>query len=137
MHDSRIQDGKRYNIQNAVLHPKFINLTIYDDYDMALITVTHKIRFGTNVKPICMPTPIEEFSGRSGIVAGWGALREGEMTPGVALQEVRIKVKNNDECREELRRIATFNDESMICGYESHKDACQVNRNFHLSLTEK
>lgn len=126
MHDSRTQDGTKYNIENAVLHPKFINLTIYDDYDMALITLTNKIRFGTNVKPICLPTPIADFTGRTGTVAGWGALREGEASVGMALQEVKIRVKNNEQCRVDLKRIAKFNDESMICGYEHNKDACQV-----------
>jgi Trypsin len=126
MHDSRTQDGAKYNIANAVLHPKFINLTIYDDYDMALITTTNKIRFGQNVKPICLPTPVEEFSDQTGIVAGWGALKEGVSTFGMGLQEVRIKVKRNEDCKRDLQKIAAFNDESMICGYENHKDACQV-----------
>jgi hypothetical protein len=59
-------------------------------------------------------------------IAGWGALKEGVSTNGMGLQEVRIKVKRNDVCREDLEKIAAFNEESMICGYENHKDACQV-----------
>ena len=126
MHDSRKQDGDQYGIFDAKLHPKFKNLSIYDDYDMAIITVNKKIQFNRNVKPICLPTPGESFSGRYGIVAGWGALQEGVPNYGIALQEVKIKVKPNKECKIDLRRIAKFNDESMICGFETNKDACQV-----------
>lgn len=126
MHDSKIQDGARYNIANAVLHPKFVNLTIYDDYDLALITVNKKIEFGRNVRPICLPSAIQEFSDHTAIVAGWGARREGSHSLGMGLQEVKIKVKRNEECSRDLKKILTFNDESMICGYEYHKDACQV-----------
>jgi hypothetical protein len=61
-----------------------------------------------------------------GIVAGWGALEEGVPNFGVKLQEVKIKVKPNEQCRADLRQIAAFNEESMICGYEANKDACQV-----------
>lgn len=71
MHDQRAQDGVAYNVAHYELHPKFINLSFYDDYDMALITVGRRIRFGPTVKPICLPTPRDDFTGRSGIVAGW------------------------------------------------------------------
>lgn len=65
------KDGAVYNIAHAILHPKFKNHTIYDDYDMAMIAVTKRIRFGHYVRPICLPEPYEDFSGQAGIVAGW------------------------------------------------------------------
>lgn len=128
MHDSELEDGTRYGTVDAKLHPKFLNLTIYDDYDMAIITLDRQIQFNKNVRPICLPSPTDVFVGQSGIVAGWGALEEGVPNGGIKLQEVRIRVKSNEECRHDLRKIADFNDESMICGYEVNKDACQVRR---------
>lgn len=42
------------------------------------------------------------------------------------LQELRIRVKPNPECARDVKRLVNFNPESMICGYEYNKDACQV-----------
>jgi hypothetical protein len=66
MHDSSAMDGEKYGIAEAKLHPKFTNLSIYDDYDMAIITLNRKIQFNKNVKPICLPSANEVFSGRYG-----------------------------------------------------------------------
>lgn len=71
MHDQRIKDGTMYNVGHVELHPRFENHSIYDDYDMALVTVTRKIRFSPTVKPICLTSPNTDYTGRSGIVAGW------------------------------------------------------------------
>lgn len=48
----------------------------------------------------------------------------------ILLQEARIKVKRNDECRRQTSRLLRFNTDSMICGYEYSKDACQVRLKF-------
>lgn len=50
------------------------------------------------------------------------------------LQELRIRVKPNPECARDVKRLVTFNPESMICGYEYNKDACQVSFRYHLSV---
>lgn len=71
MHDQRIKDGTIYNVASAMLHPKFTNHTVYDDYDMAMVALTRKIRFTRTVKPICLPKPNDDFTGKSGVVAGW------------------------------------------------------------------
>jgi secreted trypsin-like serine protease len=42
------------------------------------------------------------------------------------LQEVKIRVKNLEECSVATRRILKFNPVSMICGHEFKQDACQV-----------
>lgn len=52
--------------------------------------------------------------------------KEGMMAS--VLMETRIKVKPNKECELETVRLVDFNDESMICGYEHHTDACQVSK---------
>lgn len=71
MHNQELKDGDVYHVAHVELHPKFTNLTVYDDYDMALVTVKQRIRFGANVNPICLPSPFADFTGRKGIVAGW------------------------------------------------------------------
>lgn len=42
------------------------------------------------------------------------------------LQETRIQIKRNEDCRRDTKRLVQFNPASMICGYEYSKDACQV-----------
>lgn len=71
MHDQFKRDGTIYPVGHVALHPRFKNHTIYDDFDMALVTVRKKIRFSRTVKPICLPNPNADYTGRSGIVAGW------------------------------------------------------------------
>lgn len=41
------------------------------------------------------------------------------------LQEARIRVRPNEECRVQTARLVRFNTDSMLCGYEFSKDACQ------------
>ena len=71
MHDQRIKDGTVYNVKHYELHPQFKNLTIYDDHDMALVTVVGRIRFSRTVKPICLTSPNSDYTGSYAIVAGW------------------------------------------------------------------
>lgn len=71
MHNQLQKDGEAYHVAHVELHPKFRNLTVYDDYDIALVTVKKKIKFGVNVRPICLPSPHDDFTDRTGIVAGW------------------------------------------------------------------
>lgn len=73
MHDRRAKDGTIHTVANVALHPKFKNHSVYDDYDMALVTVQQRIQFGRTVKPICLTKVNGDYTGRSGIVAGWYA----------------------------------------------------------------
>lgn len=51
---------------------------------------------------------------------------EKEALMATVLMETKIRVKPNKECATEVARLLTFNEESMICGYEFSHDACQV-----------
>lgn len=70
MHDTNAQDGEKYTVQHYELHPYFTNYTVYDDYDMSLITLTQTIQFSWKVHPICLTTPIDDYTGRNVIVSG-------------------------------------------------------------------
>lgn len=64
-------EGYRYNTMEYVLHPKFINETKHDDYDMAIAVVDREIHFNRHVVPICLPFPIENVDNKFLTVAGW------------------------------------------------------------------
>lgn len=66
MHDQRIIDGTIFRVNHFMLHPMFMNHTVYDDYDMALITVSGRIRFTRTIKPICLPAVFDDFTGQTG-----------------------------------------------------------------------
>lgn len=70
MHDQILQDGSRYYVQHYVLHPNFRNYSVYDDYDMAMVTVLGKIQFSHVVRPICISKPGENFVGEMVTVSG-------------------------------------------------------------------
>jgi Trypsin len=71
MHSEIDMDGIVYNTKHYELHPKFINLSFYDDYDIALVTLAEKIQFSKTIKPICLPAPGDDFTGQAATVAGW------------------------------------------------------------------
>ena len=71
MHDQEKQDGIAYHNLESELHPKFINHSIYDDYDIAVITLVERIEFSSKIRTICLPQPNAEYPGRYAIVAGW------------------------------------------------------------------
>lgn len=71
MHDSIKKDGTIYFPSHAELHPKFVNHTVYDDYDIAMITLSRKIRFGSTVRPICLPAANTEYIGQYALISGW------------------------------------------------------------------
>jgi hypothetical protein len=70
MHSQLQQDGDRYYLEHFALHPNFRNYTVYDDFDMAIVTVRGRIRFNRNVKPICLTMPNTDYTGKKMIVAG-------------------------------------------------------------------
>jgi hypothetical protein len=67
MHDSQLQDGIPYKIADYQLHPKFTNYSIYDDYDMAIVAVDRSIVFSENIKPVCLPSPSDDFTGQMAV----------------------------------------------------------------------
>lgn len=70
--------NSRYHIADIELHPRWVNSSTFDDFDMALITLDRPIEFNERVRPICLPEVNGEvpFYGQRVIVAGWGRVSE-------------------------------------------------------------
>lgn len=127
MHDQRIKDGVVYGVEHIMLHPKFTNYSVYDDYDIALVTVQGRIKFTRNIRPICLTTPHNNYIGMKLTVAGWGRLSDDiNAAMGAVLQETRVRVKGPEECTIEVAKLVRYNDKSMICAHEKLTDACNV-----------
>lgn len=71
MHSKKKLDGVRYKTQSYALHPNFANNSLFDDYDIAIVTVDRKIAFNTNIRPICLTNVGDDFTGKMVTVAGW------------------------------------------------------------------
>jgi hypothetical protein len=52
-------------------HPQFSNESMYDDYDISIVTVTESIVFNEITKTICLPSVNDDFTGKVVTVAGW------------------------------------------------------------------
>lgn len=51
-----LNTGSDITFQNVFIHPLFEPSPLYDDYDMAILELTHPIPiFSNNVVPICVP----------------------------------------------------------------------------------
>ena len=58
---SDLDTGFDITFQNVFIHPLYESLPNYDDYDMAILELTHTIpMFSNSVIPICVPW-ISEF----------------------------------------------------------------------------
>lgn len=62
MHNQHIKDGDSYEVGQLDLHPKFINHTVYDDYDIAIVTLRTHILFSERVNPICLPDSCMKYN---------------------------------------------------------------------------
>ena len=125
MHEVSFNSGESFKTDNFVFHPQFKNGSLYDDYDMSIVTVDRPMTFSANVKTICLPSISDDFAGMKVTVAGWGRLSENGDSAN-SLMETKVKLKTQNECDEMTRNLITFNPDSMICAYEFKTDACQV-----------
>lgn len=100
---------------------------MYDNYDVAIVQVNHQIEFSDTIRPICLPVPNDDFSGKRATVAGWGRLNEGsDAHMAKSLQEARIWIKTVAECTKMTEKMLVYDPDSMVCGHEINTDACQV-----------
>ena len=48
--------------------------------DIAILTVSSPLNWNSNVAPLCLP-PAIDYTGRTAVVAGWGATSSGKLQP--------------------------------------------------------
>lgn len=61
-------------VKRVVRHRSFDGRTLYND--VALLTLDSPVQYTQTVRPICLPNSADNFGGRTGVVIGWGSLRE-------------------------------------------------------------
>ncbi|EFN86241.1 proclotting enzyme [Harpegnathos saltator] len=109
-------------IQRVVRHRGFNAQTLYND--VALLTMNEPVEFTEQIRPICLPSGSQLYSGKTATVIGWGSLREGGVQPAV-LQEVSIPVWSNSECKLKYGIAAPGGIvDSFLCAGQAAKDSC-------------
>lgn len=127
MHDSVLKDGVRYDVEHYEIHPKFVNFSVYDDYDLAMVTLQGRIQFNRNIKPICLITLYDDYTGLLVRVSGWGKLGDSQNAGlGTQLQETKVRMKPTHNCTVATSRIVKFNPASMVCAHSPGTDACKL-----------
>lgn len=124
MHDLRLRDGVRYNVNDVILHPKFESLEQYDLVDVAVIVTNRPIQFGATVLPVCLPLSTDQtYVGRRTTVAGWGRLSDDGPAADL-LQAARVIVMSTAECMK-TPMGGLLDPEVMLCAYARSVDSCQ------------
>lgn len=124
MHNMKLRDGVRYNIDAVELHPDFQPLAHYDLVDVAVIFTSRRMRFGHRILPVCLPlSTTETYTGRRATVAGWGRLSADGPTS-ERLQAGRVIVLSADECSRTTMGVL-LEPQVMLCAYARSVDSCQ------------
>ncbi|XP_031831789.1 proclotting enzyme [Nomia melanderi] len=109
-------------VKRVVRHRGFNLRTLYND--VALLTLSEPVPFTEQIRPICLPSGSQLYSGKTATVIGWGSLRESGPQPAI-LQEVSIPIWTNSECKSKYGAAAPGGIvDSFLCAGRVAKDSC-------------
>ncbi|XP_032973550.1 ovochymase-1 [Rhinolophus ferrumequinum] len=119
------KDKQEQNIpvSKIIIHPEYSRLG-YMSSDIALLYLKHKVKFGTDIQPICLPQRDDKFEDGSVCMAsGWGKISETSEYSNV-LQEVELPVMDGRACNTVLWGMNLLPPgRTMLCA--SFPDGCQ------------
>ncbi|KAG5680329.1 hypothetical protein PVAND_009841 [Polypedilum vanderplanki] len=118
-----------FGVRQINVHPYFKFTPQADRFDVAVLTLERPVHYMPHIAPICLPEKNEEFLGKYGWAAGWGALSPGSRLRPKTLQAVDVPVIDNRVC-ERWHRSNGINvviyPEMLCAGYRNgRKDSCQ------------
>ncbi|KAL1484081.1 hypothetical protein MTO96_012070 [Rhipicephalus appendiculatus] len=70
--------AKILRVTKMISHPKYDNHRFIND--IAVLVVDRPFEYGSNTRPICIPTAPMNIMNMETIVAGWGLLQEGDVS---------------------------------------------------------
>ncbi|XP_037902413.1 uncharacterized protein LOC119646134 isoform X2 [Hermetia illucens] len=118
-----------FGVRRIDVHPFFKFTPQADRFDISVLTLERPVHFMPHIAPICLPEKNEDFLGKFGWAAGWGALNPGSRLRPKTLQAVDVPVVENRVC-ERWHRSNGINvviyPEMLCAGYRNGgKDSCQ------------
>ncbi|XP_037049472.1 uncharacterized protein LOC119083777 isoform X4 [Bradysia coprophila] len=118
-----------FGVRKIDVHPYFKFTPQADRFDVSVLTLERPVHYMPHIAPICLPEKNEDFLGKFGWAAGWGALNPGSRLRPKTLQAVDVPVIENRIC-ERWHRANGINvviyPEMLCAGYRGGgKDSCQ------------
>ncbi|GAB0088366.1 uncharacterized protein DMENIID0001_027700 [Sergentomyia squamirostris] len=118
-----------FGVRRIDVHPYFKFTPQADRYDVSVLALERPVHYMPHIAPICLPEKNEDFLGKFGWAAGWGALNPGSRLRPKTLQAVDVPVIDNRVC-ERWHRSNGINvviyPEMLCAGYRGGgKDSCQ------------
>ncbi|XP_068148634.1 venom protease [Drosophila tropicalis] len=118
LNETRARD---FRINNMVTHIDYDPLTFSND--IGLIRIERATLFNTYIWPVCMPPLNEDWSGRNGIVTGWGTQKFGGPHSST-LMEVSLPIWKQTDCKAVM--VERIQDSVLCAGQpEGGQDSCQ------------
>ncbi|XP_013118851.2 uncharacterized protein LOC106095942 isoform X2 [Stomoxys calcitrans] len=118
-----------FGVRRIDVHPYFKFTPQADRFDVSVLTLERAVHFMPHIAPICLPEKNEDFLGKFGWAAGWGALNPGSRLRPKTLQAVDVPVIENRICERWHRQNGinvVIYPEMMCAGYRNGgKDSCQ------------
>ncbi|XP_054156516.1 uncharacterized protein LOC128954924 isoform X2 [Oppia nitens] len=116
------------HITHVIVHKDYVDKGFIND--IALLRLNEPINYSKHVRPVCMPTELDDESKwhrQLCTTVGWGKLFEhGRIFPDT-LQEVKLPVISTEECRKRTLFLPLYKiTDNMFCaGYDrGGRDAC-------------
>ncbi|XP_065787000.1 ovochymase-1 [Muntiacus reevesi] len=123
------KDKEEQNIpvSKIIIHPEYNRLG-YMSFNIALLYLKLKVKFGTTVQPICIPHRGDKFEeGILCMASGWGKTSETSEYSNI-LQEVEVPIMDDRTCGTLLRgmNLPPLGRDVLCAGFpDGAKDACQ------------
>ncbi|KAI5711946.1 hypothetical protein M8J75_004486 [Diaphorina citri] len=112
-------------VKRAIRHPDF-SLSNFNN-DIALLEMESGVDFeAPQIHPACLPGNNEaNYTGKIGIVAGWGRLDERKPTAN-SLRKVEVPILSEEECKSAGYSASRITNNMLCAGYaEGKRDSCQ------------
>ncbi|XP_075898734.1 ovochymase-2 [Nelusetta ayraudi] len=135
--DQRVHDEEEqiFPIKSVSVHEKYHYASPLS-YDIALVELDQRVKFGRSVRPVCLPLFDETVPPESScIMGGWGRVKE-KGRPSPVLREVQLDLVDPAKCRHVLQTVkgSVLNQKpgrsqttTVLCAGPERggKDACQ------------
>jgi len=111
-----------FTLSSMKIHEQYNDVTF--ENDIAMLKLNGVATLSRSIWPICLPAPSETFTNRRAFVIGWGTIYFGGPTSNT-LQEVNVRVWDNQECAKNYRELNRNVVDTMLCAGETKRDSCQ------------
>ncbi|MEN2497540.1 MAG: Transmembrane protease serine 11D [Marteilia pararefringens] len=110
--DKKDRSEREYRVASVHIHPQFFRKTWH--YDIALVKLDEKVRFGANISPVCLVEAEADLPlpGTKCFVTGWGITEMQSVSN--KLREVDLKLISQDVCKQSDFNKTRIKDD-MIC----------------------